>query len=301
MSIAGIGSSSGNASQMLLSLLSRLDSTSTSSNSSASTSSSSSQSTNTTAASDGGLTGSNTANLSSMILGMLMQLQQQSNASSTSPASTASSATSSTSSVSSTNANSTPVSKLFSAMDKDGDGTVSQSELESYITKAGGTTNEADKLYSQLTSSSNSSASSTSSTSPGITEAQLDKAMQAGRHGHHHHLQGGQPPAGDSSSSSSSTSASSIGNDLLGLLDSSKDGSVSQSELSNFVTANGGTSGEASNIFSALDTSGSGSLTAANFTAAVNKMEGAVASNPYNAVLSLLNAMTSNSTVSVSA
>lgn len=283
MSIAGIGSQGGSASQILASLFSRLDTSSTSATSS-STESNSFQPSST--ASDGGLTGSTKPSLSSMILGTLMQMQSQSDTASSSSA---------------TADGSNGVSQLFSAMDSDGDGSVSQSELESYITNAGGTSDEADQLYSMLTSSSTSS-SSTSSSSSGITLDQMASAAPQSRpqgHGGHHHHHGGVE-------NSTSSSSSSIGSDLVNLFDTDGDGSVSQSELSAFLTANGGTSDQATSIFDALTSSSTASgstLTAANFDNAISNAQANAASNPYASIVSFLDTLSQSgaNTVSVSA
>jgi hypothetical protein len=53
-------------------------------------------------------------------------------------------------------------------------------------------------------------------------------------------------------------------------MDSNDDGSVSEDEFSNFVTANGGTAQDASSDFAALNTSSSNALTSADFAKAFN-------------------------------
>lgn len=267
MSIAGVGAySNPNLSQMLSSLLSRLDTASASSTSSANddqTSGSVTGSTSTTGTSIAMLNGPSRPSLSSMILGTLIGLQQQSGDASQDASSTSSS---------------DPVQSLFSSMDSDGDGTVTQSELESYIEQQGGTQTEADNLYSMLDSSDGD----------GITESTLaSDAPQGPPPGPPPGGMGGPPPGVAEDAGGSSD----IGSQLLDALDTDGDGTVSQSEFESFVTSNGGTSTEADADFSALDSSGSGSLSATDFTDAMNNLQSKVNSGGYSPVLAFLDAL----------
>ncbi|HEY4123464.1 MAG TPA: EF-hand domain-containing protein, partial [Rhizomicrobium sp.] len=163
---------------------------------------------------------------------------------------------------SSSTASSDPVQKLFSAMDTDGDGKVSQSEMESYIEKQGGTQAQADSLFSTLnqTNPATGGASGVSESQMASAVSQAQQVQQAhGSHHHHHHKSGG---AGDQADNTASS--------LLQALDGNDDGSVSEDELSNFITANGGTAADASSDFAALNTSGSNALTSADFAKAYN-------------------------------
>jgi len=272
------------ASQLLSALLSQLSATSSSTSSTTAT-------TMTMAMApampnepppDNALTGSPTASLTSETLDALMALQQLDS----SGASTATSASSSTSA--STLAMSDPVQQLFSAMDTNGDGSISQSEMESYIEGVGGTQAQADSLYTAI--SQNGSAAGTSTS--GISESQLasaaspDQNAQAGQAGgahhrhHHHRMQGGDQNQADS-----------VANSLLQALDTNDDGAVSESEFSNFVTANGGTSTDAASDFAALDSSGSGSLTSADFAKAWSNFQAQQTSQSSGSmVVSLLDA-----------
>jgi Ca2+-binding EF-hand superfamily protein len=90
--------------------------------------------------------------------------------------------------------------------------------------------------------------------------SQAQQAQQThGSHHHHHHKSGGTSDQADSTASA-----------LLQALDSNDDGSVSEDEFSNFVTANGGTAAQASSDFTALNSSGSNALTSADFAKAYN-------------------------------
>lgn len=279
MSISGIGSyGAGNLSQMLATLLSELNQTSTTSTTSTTADDTTSTSA-TSSDSSNALTGSTRPSLSSMILGMLIGLQQQSSDSSSQTSSSSSSS-------------SDPVQNLFSAMDSNSDGTVSQSELESYIENEGGTQSEADSLYTQLNQSGSSN---------GISEKQLaSEAPPAPPPGPPPGGGNGGPPG--QSGATSSTSSSDLGSEIVQALDTSGTGSVSKSEFESYVTANGGTTAEADTDFSDLDTSNSDLLTSSNFTTALEKLEDNMSNGTYSPALMFLDALSQNasSTSSVS-
>lgn len=71
---------------------------------------------------------------------------------------------------------------LFNSIDADGDGQISQSELENAVTSAGGTTVQADSLFNKISDGGSS-----------IGESQLASALQQadGRHHRHHGGAGG--------------------------------------------------------------------------------------------------------------
>ena len=203
--------------------------------------------------------GTGSAALSSEILALLIQLQSQTASTGTSSSSSATSGTSAVSGVSSSASSSTsanPIASLFSSMDTDGNGTVSQSEFESYIENLGGTSSEADALYSQLDQGSTS----------GLTEQQL--AQDATQYG----APMAPPPPPPQ------MSASQMADGLVNAMGGS-DGSVTKSEFENFVTSNGGTTSEADADFSALDTSGSGTLTTSDLENAIQNQQTAQSSS----------------------
>ena len=276
------------ASQLLSALLSQLSASSSSSSSTTASTMTMAMAQvvpTTGSTSCNALTGSSTAGLTSETLDALMALQQLDGT--TSPTSSSSA--------------SNPVQQLFSAMHTNGDGTVSQSEMESYIEGVGGTQTQADALYNAINQNGSSASGSTS----GITESQMasaaspsqqTQAAQGGHHRHHHHAQG-----------AGGNQADNVANSLLQALDTNDDGSVSESEFSNFVTANGGTATQAASDFSALDTSGSGSLTSAEFATAWSNLQAQQTSQSSGTmVVSLLDAFakantTTSSTTSISA
>ena len=183
-------------------------------------------------ASDTCLTGSAQPQLSGDILSTLMQMQGASGATPT--------------------ATSDPVQSLFNAMDTDGDGEVSQSEMESYLEKNGATQSQADAVYGALNPNGNAS---------GITESQMASDAQSaaatgptGHHHHHHHH------------AQSADSASADSNPLDQLMaEIGSNGSISQDAFSSLVTSNGGSASDAASDFAALDTDKSGTLTSSDF------------------------------------
>lgn len=264
MSIGAIGAlASGNLSQILASLLSRIDPSSTSTSSTAAQPADSSFSPDTGPAPSNALTGSTSAQLSGDVVGMLIGLQQQSQGATPSTA-----------------AGSSPLNQLFAAMDTNGNGTVSQSEMETYFEQRGGTQSQADTLFASLDQSGSS----------GISESQMGSALQqstqahGGGGGHHHHH-------GMSASSSSNAADA-----LLQAIDSNGDGSVSQGEFTSFVTQNGGTAGEAQQDFAALDSSGSGTLSSADFSSAIQNLQSSMSNATYSPMLNLLNTLAQNAT-----
>ncbi len=229
------------AAQRLISLFSQIAPTpSTASDSSgASTAASSGATPASGAAPDNSLTGSTQPSLSDQILATLMQIQGADGTASSGTGATASGSTD-------------PVQSLFNAMDTDDDGSVSQTEMESYLEKAGATQGQADAVYSALDPNGSSS---------GVSENQMAGALQqaqgsgGGHHHHHHHASG-------------ASSSNNPIDQLMSLLDGNQDGSVSQDEFSSVVTANGGTASEAATDFTALDSDKSGSLSSADFATA---------------------------------
>ncbi|MBS0275156.1 MAG: hypothetical protein JSR55_12355 [Proteobacteria bacterium] len=186
----------------------------------------------------------------------------------------------STTSQSASGSSSDPVQQLFSAMDSDGDGEVSQSEMEAYIEKQGGTQAQADSLFSALTQTDSSGTSGISESQMASAVSQAQQTREAhGGHRHHHHKSGG-----------ANDQADNVANTLLQAMDSNDDASVSENEFSNFITANGGTAADASRDFTALNTSGSSALTSADFAKAFNAYQMQQnAQSPNSMVVSLLN------------
>lgn len=169
-------------------------------------------------------------------------------------------------------------------MDSDGDGEVSQTEMESYIEKQGGTQAQADTLFSALDQGN---------TSGGVSESQMQSAVssaQQAHHGRHHHRNVGAADQADN-----------VANTLLQAMDSNDDGSVNQDEFSSFVTSNGGTAAQASSDFAALNTSGSNALTSADFAKAFNAYQAQQSSQSSGSMMVSLLDQLSSATTSVTA
>jgi Ca2+-binding EF-hand superfamily protein len=275
MSVGAVG---GGLNQYLQSLLKQLTANETQSTSAATdpsqTSSDFSVSANDPSSATSGTTTSPTQTLSDEILSLLTQLQQ-------STQTQGAGAPSSSASISTASA-SDPLTQLMSAMDSDGDGTVSETEMESYIQNQGGTKDQADGLFTALNQGNTGN----------LTEATLSKDLQQaqatpppGGHRHHHHM----------------PSADQVGDDLLGAMDTDGDGSVDQSEFNSFMAGIGGSSADATSDFAALDPNNTGSVTAADFSAAIKAFENAsqTANNfgdPSNPLLTLMNGFAADQT-----
>ncbi len=184
------------------------------------------------------------------------------------PAQTATAPSASTSPSSTSSTSVSPLSSLISAMDTNGNGTVSQSEMESYIQGLGGTQAQADSLFSGL--SQNGSGELTSSQL--ASDLQSAGASHRG-HGHHHHHGSG-------------ASGSDVASKLTQAMDTNGDGSTSQSELENFVTSLGGTTNQADSIFAAIGSQDGSGITTDKLTAAINSFEQKSAAE--NPILSFL-------------
>ncbi len=223
------------------------------------------------------VTGGGRAAISNQILALLTQLQQQA----ADPGATTTSTSPTTTSIAPAATATDPLTQLFSALDTNGDGSVSQSEMESYIQQQGGTAAQADALFAGLNHDSTGN----------LTQAQLANDLQqaqASDTGHHHHRH--EIPSADE-----------LGNKLVSAMDSDANGSVDQSEFTSFVTGLGGTPSEAAADFAALDPGNTGSVNAAQFSAATRAFETAsntraIATNATSPILTLLDAFAQNAT-----
>ena len=117
-------------------------------------------------------TGSGTSPLSQTIIAVLIEVQgQQSSRTGSAPAPATAADPSSFGQ------------KLFNSVDTNGDGQISQSELESAFTTGGGTASQADAFFSKLDSNGDGS----------VSKGELAAGLQQAHHGHHHHAA---PPGG---------------------------------------------------------------------------------------------------------
>jgi Ca2+-binding EF-hand superfamily protein len=163
---------------------------------------------------------------------------------------------------------------LFSQIDANGDGSISQSELEQAVTKAGGTKQGADALYAKLDPNGTGS----------VSEQQFAQSLtQAMPHHHHHHHGGGEQAsqtdggsAGGSAadaltslfnadSGGAGNSPTQIAQNMFAQSDLNGDGAITQSELEQAVTAAGGSNAGADALYAKLDPNGTGSVSQQQF------------------------------------
>jgi Ca2+-binding EF-hand superfamily protein len=165
---------------------------------------------------------------------------------------------------------------LFSQIDSNGDGAISQTELEQAVTKAGGTKEAADALYAKLDPNGTGS----------VSQQQLAQSLfQAFPHHHHHH--GGETSPASATGGSSATDSGNAADALTSLfnadgggpgnspiqiaqnifaqIDSNGDGAISQSEIEKAVTAAGGSAAGADALYAKLDPNSTGSVSQQQF------------------------------------
>ncbi|WP_055037025.1 EF-hand domain-containing protein [Blastochloris viridis] len=128
----------------------------------------------------------------------------------------------------------TPISKLFSSIDSDGDGSLSADEFSTFVQSLGGSAEDASELYSSIDSDGDGA----------VSEEELASALPPPP-----------PPLAEDAAGS-----------IVSALDSDGDGALSKSELEAFATSVGGSSEEAESILEALDTDDSGTVSTAELT-----------------------------------
>ncbi len=167
---------------------------------------------------------------------------------------------------------------LFSQIDSNGDGSISQSELEQAVTGVGGTKASADALYAKLDPNGTGS----------VSEQRFAQGLsQSMPHRHHHHGGGGgmQSATGGSATGGSAADAltslfdadgggagnspTQIAQNMFSQIDSNGDGSITQSELEQAVTAAGGSTAGADALYAKLDPNGTGSVSEQQFIGAL--------------------------------
>jgi Ca2+-binding EF-hand superfamily protein len=157
---------------------------------------------------------------------------------------------------------------LFAQIDGNGDGAITQSDLEQAVTKAGGSKAAADALYAKLDPNGTGS----------VSEQQFAQALFGSLpHHHHHHGGTGSGSATDGSATDALTSlfnadgggaANSplqIAQNIFSKIDSNGDGAITQSELEQAVTAAGGGKAGADALFAKLDPNGTGRVSEQQF------------------------------------
>ncbi len=173
---------------------------------------------------------------------------------------------------------------LFSQIDSNGDGSISQSELEQAITAAGGTKAGADALYAKLDPNGTGSVSE-QQFAQGLASLSQPGAAQGAPHAHHHHHHGGGAGAAsatnddgaddaltalfDADSGGAANSPTQIAQNIFSQIDSSGTGAITQSQLEQAVTAAGGSTSGADALYAKLDPNGTGSITQQQFVDAL--------------------------------
>ncbi len=139
---------------------------------------------------------------------------------------------------------------LFNQIDTNGDGSVSKTELEQAVTKAGGGTQAADALYSVL-DPNNTGGFGEQQLAQVLPGSGFSTQMQAQMIGYQAQ---GWPGA------SSAQPGGQLAQNLFSQIDGNGDGSISQSELEQAVTAAGGTKAGADALYAKLDPNNTGSV-----------------------------------------
>jgi Ca2+-binding EF-hand superfamily protein len=249
MSVSSLGASQGSgASQYLAELLSRLKSTNTqATNAYSETGSTRSAQAGKTA---DAATGATAPTLSDQVIGALVMLQMQSAQpqTNTSPSSM------------------DPVNSAFEGIDSDADGSISQSELETAIQAAGGTSEDAATIFGALGGSD----------STGISKDAFQEAAQAGG-----------PPAGgprrrpdDAPAMDGQNPLSASG--LLSALDTNQDGTVSSDELASVsedAAAPARLVSDLSSNFAGVDSNGDGAISEDELNTFLEDLKSQAASN----------------------
>jgi Ca2+-binding EF-hand superfamily protein len=223
MSISGVtGSPGAGISQYLAELLSQLQasqSTTTSSNSNSTTSSVSGTSSTGQSNTSVALNETQTPTLSDQVIGALVAIQMQDGMSSSTAA---------------TSNSSNPIGQVFASIDTNGDGSISQSELETAIENAGGTASEADGVYAALGGTS---------TSTSDEAAQIFSSLGVSQNGSISESQLASALGGISSSelstanSNTSNSTSAVENETLSAFDGSSNGSATTDALADTLNS----------------------------------------------------------------
>jgi Ca2+-binding EF-hand superfamily protein len=161
---------------------------------------------------------------------------------------------------------------LFSQIDTSGSGSITKSELEQAVTNAGGTTAAADALYAKLDPNNTGS----------VTEQQFAQTLSQILP--HHHSGGGADADGGNSAQDALaslfqadasagaggvTTPAQFAQNLFSQIDTSGSGSITKSELEQAVTNAGGTTTAADALYAQLDPNNTGSVTEQQFAQAL--------------------------------
>jgi len=185
------------------------------------------------------------------------------------------------------------VQSLFNEIDTSGSGSITKSELETAVTAAGGTTTAADALYAQLDPNNTGS----------VTEQQFAQTLSQLKP-HHHHFGGANADGGNSAQDAlaslfqadgtgGTTSPAQVAQNLFSQIDTSGSGSITKSELETAVTAAGGTTTAADALYAQLDPNNTGSVSEQQFAQALQPPS-PTGTTARDAVLALLDPTSQN-------
>jgi Ca2+-binding EF-hand superfamily protein len=144
---------------------------------------------------------------------------------------------------------------LFNQIDLNGDGSVTPTELEQAVTKAGGSTQAADALYAALDPSNTG----------GFGEQQLARALPGSGFSDQMHAQLIGYQAQGWPGAAGTRPGGQLAQSLFSQIDSNGDGAISQNELEQAVTSAGGSKEGADALYAKLDPNGSGAVSAQQF------------------------------------
>ena len=205
---------------------------------------------------------------------------------------------------------------LFSQIDSNGDGSISQSELEQAVTTAGGTKAGADALFAKLDPNGTGSVSE-QQFAQGLANLSQSSLTQAAPHAHHHHHHGGGGGGAGATSATDSSGAddaltslfnadgggaanspTQIAQNIFSQIDTSGTGAITQSQLEQAVTAAGGSTSGADALYAKLDPNGTGSVTQQQFIDALQPPSTA-GTTAQDALLALLDPASQSGTPAV--
>ena len=137
---------------------------------------------------------------------------------------------------------------LFTAVDSDGDGSVSKADVEAVVTGKGGTAESADALYAKLDPKNTGS----------VSEEQFTARFKSSKNK--------KSLAAFNIVAKLVKPSEQLITDLFGKLDSGGDGSISKSELDAVILGAGGTQKQADALFTKLDPNHTGSVSASDLS-----------------------------------
>jgi Ca2+-binding EF-hand superfamily protein len=179
--------------------------------------------------------------------------------------------------------------QLFNQIDSSGSGSITESELETAVTNAGGTQQAADALYAEL-DPNNTGSVTEQQFSQNLPTSPLSSAVtsqlfgyQAGNAGPAQFFSNGGNFSllsmaslfgGNATGATGANQPGQFAQNLFSQIDTSGTGSITQSELEAAVTAAGGTTQAADALYAKLDPNNTGSVSEQQFAQTLQQMHG---------------------------